>query len=1316
MDAFVERADFDKELLIDTASGLGKWPLNERDKELRPGIYTKSDDVVESLKDLQRFLRRDDPATRGVFYTLADLKIVAQDLVPLIVFYPDEEDVVYNALKVLTFLTMPVDMESPQVARQIVALQDIRAAFLDGDALSQVVALLSGPLERHPRMTEKDALTVQLVLCFLRNLLCVPEHQTAAHRERLDGRTPQRDALLLRFAEDSVTDLLASAAQHAHEQPFRQDASLLLEIIAEVAAAGRPEDLNRARLASDEEALADHRKRAGGGAADASKLGELLRTGATARKALPPARHPRFAGTYVRRGAVGGGGARTVKGDYKAKGEHISHLSSKGKLGAKDERAPPQPPSLLVLKHLAAFADLLLDGGYDVLMDITRQEAEKGLGISRLDRTDYVRFLNVARFFAEYVSRKAETDGKRRAAEARAAAGAGAAAPEVQPADSPFGQITATMGWGTFHLAYTLWTGQIEIPASMADKDWELMHAAVGLLKEMLFALQTALKYGSQQDRRAADRMQRKLMFDTQRETGLLPLLARAMRGFNMKHESARHAQDLVEAVYVVLKTLDRLDECEVGGFVVGRKRRRKRAKAKPKKADGKGKDGGQEKAAGDKEGAAEEGKAEGGKAGDGEPQQEEGEYWMEEPDGADREAALEEVKLDRIKRFRMDLASPVIVAFYTWVLRGYRNNHAFLNHCVLDYFRRLALPDKCNLMPMLWQLSVLRVFEVIINDEHLRKTNGLPHLRAFITEVLREMFARMMYVPPREAREAAAEEPGDADEAASQPGATETDADLEAAVKKEQLRREADIRLGCASMLFVELLFWKSAKETDDLREEYHWREVYERRERLEGRKIKAKFGADLVALKEVAGAESDNYSDSEGEWDVGALAEGAKEARRRNKRGAWPLEREEELKMWWERLKDESKVVDLITAQLASNGFEQPRATVLRKLKELELWQHRPRGVGGPVGSAAGRAVAALLGMKRTGGAEAVAWLEARLDEAQIMWAPSASARPEQGPAAAGASPVSGGEDFEIIAWDEEGEAALKAAPMQRLLRVLGCRAPGVSSPATAAPAGEEETGAVAASEFWRVPGELGLEGLHAMRRVLTAARSEGERLRDEAELERAEKRARGKGRAGRKARDEAEWETGDETDEGGDGYQSSDDEGKRRGRPKRKAAQAMEAALRATVPAEPTPSDENPARSASEGPAAPETPSPKAKEARAPDARASDEAPAKEANVAAAEAGKEGRAPAENRKRGNVEDEEATRRELKALAEIRKKRKLVVAPKASKKKAAKAAEQEAARQGAMDGSHAHGRLARAVGAPADEADDDMAGLLDD
>ena len=47
--------------------------------------------ITACLKDLQRFLRRDDPATRPAFTHLARFNLAKSDLVPLLTRYADDE-------------------------------------------------------------------------------------------------------------------------------------------------------------------------------------------------------------------------------------------------------------------------------------------------------------------------------------------------------------------------------------------------------------------------------------------------------------------------------------------------------------------------------------------------------------------------------------------------------------------------------------------------------------------------------------------------------------------------------------------------------------------------------------------------------------------------------------------------------------------------------------------------------------------------------------------------------------------------------------------------------------------------------------------------------------------------------------------------------------------------------------------------------------------------------------------------------------------------------------------------------------------------
>ncbi len=49
------------------------------------------------LRDLQRFFRYDDPEMRPAFFAVSKYNFARSDLVPLIVTYPEDYEVVYNA-------------------------------------------------------------------------------------------------------------------------------------------------------------------------------------------------------------------------------------------------------------------------------------------------------------------------------------------------------------------------------------------------------------------------------------------------------------------------------------------------------------------------------------------------------------------------------------------------------------------------------------------------------------------------------------------------------------------------------------------------------------------------------------------------------------------------------------------------------------------------------------------------------------------------------------------------------------------------------------------------------------------------------------------------------------------------------------------------------------------------------------------------------------------------------------------------------------------------------------------------------------------
>lgn len=61
---------------------------------------------TDNLKDLQRFLRRDDPHTREVFKQLCKWNVVSRDLIPLMENYQDDRNLVINGGNRFSLLTI----------------------------------------------------------------------------------------------------------------------------------------------------------------------------------------------------------------------------------------------------------------------------------------------------------------------------------------------------------------------------------------------------------------------------------------------------------------------------------------------------------------------------------------------------------------------------------------------------------------------------------------------------------------------------------------------------------------------------------------------------------------------------------------------------------------------------------------------------------------------------------------------------------------------------------------------------------------------------------------------------------------------------------------------------------------------------------------------------------------------------------------------------------------------------------------------------------------------------------------------------------
>lgn len=518
-------------------------------------------------------------------------------------------------------------MASPAAATKHVTLQAERMqqvceAFLAQDALAVIVGMLAEPLSRHPKMTDRDTALVELVITFLRNLLAATVPLPGVSPAAVEGGRRIRAGLVQRLFNDDVLDLVLLMAQHARERPFRSQATVLMDIFLNVFAGTSPTQLLGAEAAL--EAAKNARAVAAAATAANRARGGQPRRGPSAPLPTPslplptvgrsvtrfgPARQQFAGAVYVRRHmdhansvVVRHNPSRKelpnlpqVVDPRQAKAQRKDAISSAvanagggavASASATNSGRAAAPPPAMALRdaqlavRLNGLMARFLDEAYTPLMGQLFKDARAGLGVSRLEEEDFERFARFVATCTQYVRLREEAKLQARMAggkEGKAGSGGDGTGDQIEAEDdeaSPFECISSTMGWDAFHLVQILFSQAAEAHAARARakvklfSPFSLLYSLGPLLREMLLTLDLARVAGNAADRRAADRLQRRLLHDDGKDSGLLWALTRLIKDYNYQHQTRAYAVHLVEVLHVVLGTLDRV-AADPSGFRV---------------------------------------------------------------------------------------------------------------------------------------------------------------------------------------------------------------------------------------------------------------------------------------------------------------------------------------------------------------------------------------------------------------------------------------------------------------------------------------------------------------------------------------------------------------------------------------------------------------------------------------------------------------------------------------------------------------------------------------------------------------------------
>ncbi|CAH2070182.1 unnamed protein product [Thlaspi arvense] len=732
----------------------------EEDDDMRRIGYTKSDYCLDNLKDLLRFLRRDDPQSREVFKQVCAWNIVSKDLIPIIEHYQDEQNLVLNAVKVLVFLTMPVEPDSDDIPQQIEYLWGLKSAITFSNIVAVIVSLLETPLENleSDEFNEEDWKLVQLVLTLFRNLLAI--HDISPLQKAGESTCyllSLRDQFLELLSCENVMDifLVITQAIEGFNSLLRHDNLLLLEIYHYIL------------LGQDMELIAKAPEKLGQGIkASVDSLKKLMEEEEAKRKLArlnkANQRHSQFGGTFTR--VTMGGTKAVLKGIPSAKESTILN-PHKGR-GATEkivwEHGPMSVTNDNVLKLLHDFINQFMSGGYNVLMQSVCEDIEKEH--PSIQNSDIVTFFQVAQAVTSFQFHKSSASnpatGTEETSEISTDENAGGNFSKIDIC----APIAATINDRMFSLVISKW--RFAFDGLKETKDFKFLSAAGSLVKTMLCLLDLVLRLVPEDSREAFTvRILLYKLFYDQTDQGMCQFILNLVRSFDTHKQPKSELGDLVESIHVIVGLMENL---QGRGTLRVSKKSRKARKKKPRRnkqttvhdlsenLPSTSNEAGIAKSIPmvDPTVSTEDGPIDLGTEADDTPQThspksnhvvDDMSCGTDDSSDGEEQTATDEVDF-KVSTFISAFASNSIIQNICWLLKFYKSNPRQTNHHIVSILRRIT--EDLELSPMLYQLSLLITFHMILDEQKDCPCKDYENIVTFLTDLVRHMLKKMKSQP----------------------------------------------------------------------------------------------------------------------------------------------------------------------------------------------------------------------------------------------------------------------------------------------------------------------------------------------------------------------------------------------------------------------------------------------------------------------------------------------------------------------------------------------------------------------------------------
>ncbi|KAJ8752854.1 hypothetical protein K2173_008589 [Erythroxylum novogranatense] len=888
--------------------------------------YCKGEQCLDNLRDLLRFLRRDDPETREVFKQVCRWNIVSKDLIPIIQYCQDDRQLILNAVKVLVFLTMPIEPSSKDIPQQMEYLWALKSAITCSHTITVVVSLLEGPLENleAETFTEDDWKMVQLVLTLFRNILAIQE---ISPLQKVDGSACQLLMLRERFLEllfhENVMDLIIVITQHlgGTYSYLRQDNFLLLEIFHFIFMGQEPELVANANVKFGEGTKNSFH--------NLKSIMEEEEAKIKLSRSRSMARHSQFAGTFTR--LAMDGSKAVYKGSPSSTCNKIPkvnnpHRGPVKKIVSDHGRLPPMKENIPQLLH--GLLNQFLSGGFNALTQSIREDIEKEH--NGVQNSDVIIFFQVAQFvtsfqYHKFLNSKPTSEDTSKAFRDQY--------DDVMSFKGDMcGPIAESLNESMFQLVISKW--RYSFDGLKETHNYKFLSAACSLMKTMIRMLDLVIKILPEDSKepQTARILLYKLFYD-QTDNGMTQFLLTVIKAFDNHKQPKSDLADLLEMLYVIVRLMENLQSR--GTLRVSKKSRGSRKK----KAPSGNKETGNELTAGEanvqdknllscsehlqisekeiRENASSDHpenneltvQVDAAKQSVQEtvnflgnlPQEDDGKNDSINDDvscSADDSSGDEQTTVTcevdfKVSTFVSTLANHSIIQNLCWLLKFYKSNSTRTNHYIISILRRIT--DDLDLSPMLYQLSLLITFYDILDEQQSCPCKEYTNVVDFLATLVRRMLRKMKNQP----------------------------------------------------LLFVEVLFWKSKAECHYINAEYLMHELGNMRKGSAGLgsiSANEEFGSSRAqdwVPRSIADALGEDEADvviSHELREGHATEHGPERVTKGKRRLVLTDELETRIKDLYDKFKDDGDCSRLIAESLDPDG-QISAAQVSNKLKQLGL-----------------------------------------------------------------------------------------------------------------------------------------------------------------------------------------------------------------------------------------------------------------------------------------------------------------------------------------------------------------------------------------